>query len=120
VVEVDDDDEEAKAAAEAQRDVELRAAEVRVKAAAKAAEQATHWAAEMDKALAYRRDVDRSTAAQREAARRADTEHHIERHMTVRCQEAAIHAAMVALGRQRQLQQRWSCPCGRETAAVAT
>jgi hypothetical protein len=80
---------------------------VRVKAAAKAAEQAAHWATEMDKALAYRRDVDRSTAAQQdaarraetewEAARRADTEHHIERRMTVRRQEAAIHAAMAAI-----------------------
>jgi hypothetical protein len=45
------------------------------------AEWATHWAAKMDKALAYRRDVD-----QREACRR-----------TVRHQDAAICAAMVAI-----------------------
>jgi biotin carboxyl carrier protein len=79
-VEDDDDEEEAEAAAEAQRDVELRAAAERAKeaaeaervkaaaeaeraAATEAAEQAAHWAAEMDKALAYRRDVDRRTRA---------------------------------------------------------
>jgi hypothetical protein len=52
-VEDDDDDEEAEAAVEAQRDAKLRAVEVRVKAAAEPAKQAAHWAAEMDKALAY-------------------------------------------------------------------
>jgi hypothetical protein len=78
-VEENDDDEQEEAAAEAQCSAELCAAEVRVKAAAEAervaaaeaervaeaeaAEQAMHWAAEMDKALAYRRDVDRSTTA---------------------------------------------------------
>jgi hypothetical protein len=51
----------------------------------------------MDKALAYRRDVDRSTAARRDAARRADNEHRIERRMTVRHQEAAIRVAMAAI-----------------------
>jgi hypothetical protein len=63
-IEVEDDDKEAKAAVEAQHDAELHAAEVRVKAAvevecvkaaaeaeverAATAEQAVHWAAEMD------------------------------------------------------------------------
>jgi hypothetical protein len=119
----DDDDEKAEAAAEAQRDVELRAAaaeaervktaaeEERVKAAveeeAEAAEQAAHWEAEMDKALAYRRDVDRDNAARWDAACRVETErlagrcadfdHLIERCMTVRRQEAAIYAAMAAI-----------------------
>jgi hypothetical protein len=87
-MEDDDDDEEV----EAQRDAQLRAAEVCVKAATEvervaereaeereAAERATHWAAEMDKALAYQRDVDRSTAT-----RCAEIEHRIERRMTVR------------------------------------
>jgi hypothetical protein len=37
-------------------------------ATAEAAERAAHWAAEMDKALAYRRDVER-----REACCRAQT-----------------------------------------------
>jgi hypothetical protein len=62
--EVEDDDKKAKAAAEAQHDAELRATEVRVKAAvevervkaaaeaeverAATVEQAVHWAAEMD------------------------------------------------------------------------
>jgi cellobiose-specific phosphotransferase system component IIB len=107
-VEDDDKEEEAEAAAEAQRDAQLRAAEVRVKVAveaepvamaeaervaeAEAEEQATHWATEMDKALTYRRDVDQSTTARREAARRAETEHRIEH-----CQEAAICATMAAI-----------------------
>jgi hypothetical protein len=107
-VEDDDKEEEAEAAAEAQRDAQLRATEVCIKAAAEAEsvataeaervaeaeaeEQAAHWVTEMDKALAYRWDVDRSTTARREAARRADTEHHIEH-----CQEAAIRAAMAAI-----------------------
>jgi hypothetical protein len=74
---------------------------------AEAAELVVHWVAEMDKALAYQRDVDQNTAARRDAARRAeteqeagrraDTEHRIERHMTVRRQEAAIRAAMAAI-----------------------
>jgi hypothetical protein len=72
-----------KAAVEAERAAE-----------AEAAERAAHRTVEMDKALAYQRDVDRSTAAHREAARRTETEHRIERRMTVRRQEAAIRAAM--------------------------
>jgi hypothetical protein len=115
------DDEEAEAAAEAQRDVELCAAAERAKAAAeaervkaaaeakraRAAEQAAHWAAEMDKALAYRRDVGRNDAARRDVDPRAKTErltgrrddfdHLIERCMTVRRQEAAIHAAIASI-----------------------
>jgi hypothetical protein len=100
-VEDDDNDEEAEAVAEAHRDAQLHAVEVRIKVAAEAqrvaateagrvaddeaeereaAEQAVHWAAEMDKALAYRWDV-----ARREATRRAETEHR----MTVRRQEVA-------------------------------
>jgi hypothetical protein len=57
----------------------------------------------MDKALAYRRDVERNTAARRDAARRTETEWlagrrtDFERRMTVRRQEAAIHAAMAAI-----------------------
>jgi hypothetical protein len=46
---------------------------VRVKAAAEAeeheaAERAMHWAAERDKALTYRRDIDRRDVVRREAA----------------------------------------------------
>jgi hypothetical protein len=90
---------------EAERDAELRGAEVRVKVAAeakrvaeaKAAERAVHWAAEMDKALTYRRDVDRRDIHWREAARRTETEHRLERHRTLRRQEAAIHATTVAI-----------------------
>jgi hypothetical protein len=111
-VEDEDDEEEAEAT---QRDAELHAAEVRVKAVAEAervsaveaTEQATHWAAEMDKALAYRRDVDRNTAAwqdvvrraetEQEAARCADTGHRIERCMTVPRQEDTISAAISAI-----------------------
>jgi hypothetical protein len=110
---VEDDDEEAEAAVEAHRDVELRAAaegakavaervkaaeeeaaaEVKHAKAAEAAEQAAHWAAEMDKALAYQRDVGRNDAARRDAdcrteterlaSRRADFDHLIEQRMTV-------------------------------------
>jgi hypothetical protein len=77
----DDDDEEVEATTEAHRDAEQRAVEVRVKAAAEAAaeveraaaaeaaEHAAHWAAEMDKDLAYQRDVDRNTTARRDAGR---------------------------------------------------
>jgi hypothetical protein len=117
VVEDEDDDEEAEAAADAQRDGHLRAAEVRIKAAAEAeraatdadrvaeaeaeereaVERAAHWAAEMDKALAYRRDVDRRDIAWREAARRAETGHRIEQCMIARRQEAAIRATMAAI-----------------------
>jgi hypothetical protein len=111
--EVEDSDDEAEAAAEAHRDAQLHVAEVRVKAVAEAervtamkaervtateaervaeaeaeeheaVERAVHWAAEMDRALAYRRDVDRRDVARQEAARRAETEHCIERRMTVR------------------------------------
>jgi hypothetical protein len=35
----------------------------KAEAEVEAAEQAAHWAAEMDKALAYRRDVEWNTAA---------------------------------------------------------
>jgi hypothetical protein len=113
----DDNDVEVEAATEAQRDTELRAAEVRVKAAAEvecaaaaeAAKQAAHWAAEMDKALAYRRDIDRSTAAHR-----ADTEHRIEQCIAVRRQEAAV-----ALSKQpASAATATEAPCSRETAAV--
>jgi hypothetical protein len=48
----------------------------------------------MDKALAYRRNIDRRDVVRREAARRAETEHRIERCMTMRHQEAAIRVAM--------------------------
>jgi hypothetical protein len=41
------------------------------------AERAAHWAAEMDKALTYRWDVDRRDVAQREAARHPETEHRL-------------------------------------------
>jgi hypothetical protein len=58
-----------------QRDAHLRAAEVCIKAAAEAdrvaeaeaGERAAHWAAEIDKALAYRRNVDWREVARREA-----------------------------------------------------
>jgi ribosomal protein L19 len=43
-------------------------------------ERATHWADEIDKALAYQRDVDRREAGQ-----------------TLRCQDAAIRAVMAAI-----------------------
>jgi hypothetical protein len=96
--------ERAKAAAEAE---EQAAAEVKRTRAAKAAEQAMHWAAEMDMALAYRRDVGRNDAARQDADHRAETErlagrrddfdHLIERRITVRRQEAAIRAAMAAI-----------------------
>jgi hypothetical protein len=74
---------------------DLAETHVKVEAALAAAEaervaptevkRATHWAVEMDKALTYRRDVDR-----REACRRTQTE----RRRTVRLQDAAIRAAM--------------------------
>jgi hypothetical protein len=87
--------EDYKAAAEAEH---VKAeAEKEVERAAPA-EKATHWAAQMDKALAYQMDVERNTAGcERQAGRRADTEHRIERRMTVRRQEAAIRAAMAAI-----------------------
>jgi hypothetical protein len=47
-------------------------------------ERVAHWAAEMDKALGYRRNVDQSTVARRKAARHAETEHRIDRRITVR------------------------------------
>jgi hypothetical protein len=72
-----------------------------------AVERAAHWAAKMDKALAYRRDVERNAAArwdatrraetERQAGRRANTEHLIEWRMTVHRQEAAIRAGMAAI-----------------------
>jgi hypothetical protein len=99
------EEERVKAAAEEER--VKAAAEAKHARAAEAAEQAAHWAAEMDKALAYRRDVDRNDAARRDADHRVETErlagrrdnfdHPIERHMTVRHQEAAIHASMAAI-----------------------
>jgi hypothetical protein len=67
---------------EAKRITKVEAAE------REATEWAAHWAAVMDKALAYRRDVDR-----REASRRAQTEHR----RTLRRQDSAIHAAMAAI-----------------------
>jgi hypothetical protein len=56
------------------------------------AERAAHWAAEMNKALAYRRNVDR-----REGGRRAETQHHLERRQTLRRQDTAIRATMAAI-----------------------
>jgi hypothetical protein len=41
------------------------------------AEQAVHWTTEMDKALTYRRDVDRRDVARREVARRTKTDHRL-------------------------------------------
>jgi hypothetical protein len=63
----------------------------------KAVEQFMHWAVEMDNALAYQRDVDRRDIARREATRRVEIEHRIERRMIVHRQEATIHAAMAAI-----------------------
>jgi hypothetical protein len=60
----------------------------RVTTERKAAERAAHSVAEMDKVLAYWRDVDR-----RKACRCAQSEHRLERHRTVHCQDAAIRAA---------------------------
>jgi hypothetical protein len=75
--------------------------------AVEAAEQAAHWATQINKDLAYWRDIERNTAARRDAARlaeteweagrRANTEHHIERRITVHRQEAAIRAVMAAI-----------------------
>jgi hypothetical protein len=62
-----------------------------------AAERAAHWAAEMDKALTYRRDVGRRDIHWLEAARHAETEHRLKRHRTLRRHEAAIRAAMAAI-----------------------
>jgi hypothetical protein len=42
--------------------------------AVEAAEQAAHWATQIDKDLAYWRDIERNTAARRDAARLAETE----------------------------------------------
>jgi hypothetical protein len=78
--------EAALAEAEAKRDVQVEAAERDV------AERAAHWAAEMEKALAYQRDVER-----REGGRRAAAHPRLQRRMTLRRQDAAIRAAMVAI-----------------------
>jgi hypothetical protein len=53
---------------------------------------AAHWAAEMDHAFAFRRDVDR-----RKAAHHARTKHRLERRRTVRRQDAAIRVVMAAI-----------------------
>jgi hypothetical protein len=55
-------------------------------------ERAAHWAAEMEKALAYRRDVDR-----RKAVRHIETQHRLERRQTLHCQDATIGTAMEAI-----------------------
>jgi hypothetical protein len=78
--------EEALVMMEAKRIAKVEAVEC------EATEWAVHWAAVMDKALAYRRDVDR-----REASRRAQTEHRLEWHQTLRRQDSAIRAAMGAI-----------------------
>jgi hypothetical protein len=57
-----------------------------------AAELAAHWAAEMEKVLAYRRDVER-----REGGHHAAAQHRLEWRIIMRHQEAAIHDAMVAI-----------------------
>jgi hypothetical protein len=57
-----------------------------------AAERAAHWAAKMDKVLAYRRDIDR-----REVGRCAQTEHRLERRRTLRRWDTAIRTAMAAI-----------------------
>jgi hypothetical protein len=95
-VEDDDEDKEAEAAAEVEHDLQLRAA-VEKERVAEAAEWATHWATEMDTALAYRRGIDRRDVHPREAVRHAKTEHCLERHRTLRCQQVAIRAAMAAI-----------------------
>jgi hypothetical protein len=103
-VEDDDEDKEAEAAAEVEHDLQLRAAmeaeriaAVEKERVAEAAEWATHWATEMDTALAYRRGIDRRDVHPREAVRHAKTEHCLERHRTLRCQQVAIRAAMAAI-----------------------
>jgi hypothetical protein len=114
--------ERVKATAKAER-VRAAAEAECVKAAAEteAAEQAVYWVTEMDKALAYRRDVERNIAeTERHAGRRNDTEDHVERRMTVRRQEAAIRAAMAAIEAADVGGTSTEAPCSRETAAVAT
>jgi hypothetical protein len=81
--------EAALAAAEAEREA---AAEVKRLAAVEATERAAHWAGKMDKALSYRRNVDR-----READYRAQTEHRLERRWTVRRSDAAICNTMMTI-----------------------
>jgi hypothetical protein len=115
----DNDDKEVEAAVEAERDAQLCVAKVRVKAAAKAervaateadriaeaeatereaaVERAAHWAAEMDKAFAYQRDVDRRDVHRWEAVCHAETEHHLQRHRTMRHLEATILPTMAAI-----------------------
>jgi hypothetical protein len=85
--------EAALAAAEADREAAVEAKLVATVEAVEceAAERAAHWVAEMEKALVYRRYVD-----PREANRRA-REHRLERHRTVRRQDAGIRAAMAAI-----------------------
>jgi hypothetical protein len=101
---VEDDDEDEEAVAEAERDAQLRVVaeaervgvvekeHVAEAAEREAAERAAHWAAKIDKALAYRRDIHLW-----EAACHAEPEHHLERHQTLRRQEAAICAAMAVI-----------------------
>jgi hypothetical protein len=75
-VEDDDDEEEAEAAAEAERVAVTEAKRVVEAEAAEreeAAEHAAHWVSEMDKALAYRRDVDQTDVHRREPANRLET-----------------------------------------------
>jgi hypothetical protein len=48
----------------------------------------------MDKALAYRRDVDRRHVHWREPANRLETRQRLVRHQILRRQEAAIRAAI--------------------------
>jgi hypothetical protein len=83
-----------------------------------AAEHAAHWATEMDKALAYQRDVDRRDVHRREAIRRAETEHRLERHRTLHHQEATIHVAMQLSRLPAPPAMEMELPCSRETAVV--
>jgi hypothetical protein len=148
-VEGDDEEEEAEAAAEAEHDAHLCAAEVRVKAAVEAerttaaeaehitvteakcvaeteakereaTKRAMHWAAEMDKALVYQRDVDRRDIVRCEAAHHTETEHRIERRMTMRSRKP-LSVPRWQLSRPLALSAiATEAPYSREMAAVAT
>jgi hypothetical protein len=100
------------AATEAERVAEAEAEECEV------TERAAHWAAEMDKALAYRRNVNRRDVTRWEAARCAETEHRIEQRMIVRRQEAALSVSQWRLSRPPATTTE--ALYSRETAVVAT
>jgi hypothetical protein len=103
-----------KAAAEAER---VAAMEAEREAAA---ERAAHWAAKMDKTLAYRRDVDRRDLHRREAVRCTETKHRLEWHQTLHRQEAVIYAVMAAIEAAMPPAVATEAPCSRETVTVAT